>query len=722
MRFSRTGRPLAFFPSQPALFLLLLLLPAVLFSITGVLLGGGRRKEIVSGSNGYKGEDRGFVGDEGEDNENNASRHKIFLGTNGKGRESEERELDGEFLNGTIAVHEVDGVEGVGEGGQIEEEGWGHKNNLEEGGLPRDFYMGEDEDDKHTVDEVEWQAEMVGEVERKEEGEEEKKREVEHTSEPDKSFVKGSEIGKRGEDENVQESDKSLDDKTEIEKKGEMRTEGKDRDIGRQNGRSDTLEDRRMNIISKKNHMYGYGLETIDENEVEPEVDEKSDFYRKGEVTRSWLDQFRNQVLQGGNGGQLNDGKLNGLESEEVKQRLEKWDKLKPIPTSEVEPKVSKQLTSENSLDRKKFLKEWKEKEEWPPDNELVREMESWNNLVSRNMEKFPQGGVGEGKVIMVLYVHNRPEFLKIVLESLAKVNGISETLLIVSHDGFYPEMDELVKNILFCQVKQIYAPYSPHNFQNSFPGLSPNDCLESANQTANCTGQADHFGHFRSPKFTSLKHHWWWMMNTVWDSLYETRGFNGHILFFEEDHFLLPNAYRTVQALVKLKNDLCQDCIGVNLAPSNVRVHTTSGTSTRIVAEKMGNIGYAFNRTVWEMIHDTTEDFCNFDDYNWDMTYWTAVQRNWGLNRLSLRSTRASAWHIGSYGLHAKRKGKLDPRKQLPVIKRVDLEPFIGENPTVMKIIPKVASASFVGYGGWGDWRDRELCQYFSRMYRGGY
>jgi len=56
-------------------------------------------------------------------------------------------------------------------------------------------------------------------------------------------------------------------------------------------------------------------------------------------------------------------------------------------------------------------------------------------------------------------------------------MEGIEETLLIVSHDGFFPEMDAIVKRIRFCQVKQIYAPFSPHLFPNSFPGVSPGDC-----------------------------------------------------------------------------------------------------------------------------------------------------------------------------------------------------------------------------------------------------
>lgn len=59
--------------------------------------------------------------------------------------------------------------------------------------------------------------------------------------------------------------------------------------------------------------------------------------------------------------------------------------------------------------------------------------------------------------------------------------------------------------------------------------------------------------------------------MNTVWDGLEETKDFDGHIMFIEEDHYLLPNAYRNIQTLVKLKQEKCPYCIAVNAAPLDV-------------------------------------------------------------------------------------------------------------------------------------------------------
>ncbi|KAE8690148.1 hypothetical protein F3Y22_tig00110925pilonHSYRG00035 [Hibiscus syriacus] len=156
-----------------------------------------------------------------------------------------------------------------------------------------------------------------------------------------------------------------------------------------------------------------------------------------------------------------------------------------------------------------------------------------------------------------------------VVVKSLSKVVGISETLLIVSHDGYFEEMNKIVEGIKFCQVKQIFAPYSPHVFSGSFHGVSPNDCKEKDYAgERHCIGDPDQYGNHRSPKIVSLKHHWWWMMNIVWDRLKETRGRDGYILFIEDDHFIFPNTYRNLQLPVSLKPDKCPDCYAANLAP----------------------------------------------------------------------------------------------------------------------------------------------------------
>lgn len=354
-----------------------------------------------------------------------------------------------------------------------------------------------------------------------------------------------------------------------------------------------------------------------------------------------------------------------------------------------------------------------------PTQNQLSIQLEKRNELPPRNLDLYPS--LAKDHITIVLYVHNRPHYLRVVVESLSRVVGISETLLIVSHDGYFKEMDKIVKGIRFCQVKQIFAPYSPHVFPKSFPGVSPSDCKDKDDAAKKqCEGNPDQYGNHRSPKIVSLKHHWWWMMNTVWDGLKETQGHSGHVLFIEEDHYIFPNAYRNLQILTELKPHKCPDCYASNLAPLDVNSRGEGWTS--LVAEKMGNVGYSFNRTVWRKIHRKAREFCFFDDYNWDITMWATVYPSFGGSVYTLRGPRTSAVHFGKCGLHQGQGEnnacidngmvKVDVQEIDKVANiKLEWEVHVYKHQSGYK-------AGFKGWGGWGDERDRQLCLNFSHMY----
>lgn len=354
-----------------------------------------------------------------------------------------------------------------------------------------------------------------------------------------------------------------------------------------------------------------------------------------------------------------------------------------------------------------------------PKQTELSIQLEERNCLPPRNIDLFPN--LAKDRIVIVLYVHNRPQYLEVVVKSLSQVVGISETLLIVSHDGYFEEMNKIVESIDFCQVKQIFAPYSPHVFDGSFPGVSVNDCRDKDNATLKrCLGTPDQYGNHRSPKIVSLKHHWWWMMNTVWDGLEETRDHRGHILFIEEDHFIFPNAYRNLQVLTALKPLKCPSCYAANLAPCDVNSRGEGGET--LFAERMGNVGYSFNRTVWRKIHRKAREFCFFDDYNWDITMWATVYPSFGAPVYTLRGPRTSAVHFGKCGLHQGQGNdgacidngmfniRIDDTDKVANIKS-EWSVRIIENQQGYK-------AGFRGWGGWGDERDRHMCLQFAQMY----
>ncbi|GJP73733.1 hypothetical protein CLOP_g13889 [Closterium sp. NIES-67] len=366
-------------------------------------------------------------------------------------------------------------------------------------------------------------------------------------------------------------------------------------------------------------------------------------------------------------------------------------------------------LNSRKEREAQSFFDAWRRAnphEPWPPTSPLSRRLEDWNRrparapvtagnalksgarmgLLAKLHAQVRGRGGGKGTsstgtstsgsaagtrdpwrrrlrdtdVVIMMLVHNRPAYLRHTLEALSKVDGIQDALLVVSHDGYYPAMHALVRGITFCAVKQIYFPFSPHLFNASFPGASPGDCQGRAQgatgkRGGECTGQADQYGSFRDTKRVSLKHHWWWAMNAVWGGgVAEARGFGGHVVWVEEDHLLFPNALRHLRALLRAKAARCPHCIAANLAPSNV--NTVQDDEPGVFkAERMGNVGYAFNRSVWELIRAQAQPFCLYDDYNWDLTLWSSVLRRLP-SSWSLRWSRASAHHVGSCGLHSGR------------------------------------------------------------------
>ncbi|XP_075643059.1 alpha-1,6-mannosyl-glycoprotein 2-beta-N-acetylglucosaminyltransferase [Castanea sativa] len=360
-----------------------------------------------------------------------------------------------------------------------------------------------------------------------------------------------------------------------------------------------------------------------------------------------------------------------------------------------------------------------REKLGFPEQSKLSIKLEKRNQLPPRNIDRYPN--LAKDHITIVLYVHNRPQYLRVVVESLSQVVGISETLLVVSHDGYFEEMNKIVEGIKFCQVKQIFAPYSPHLFPNNFPGVSPNDCKDKEDAAKqHCEGKPDQYGNHRSPKIVSLKHHWWWMMNTVWDGLKETCGHSGHILFIEEDHFIFPNAYRNLQTLTELKPYKCPDCYAANLAPWDVNSRGEQWDS--LIAERMGNVGYSFNRTIWRKIHRKAREFCFFDEYNWDITMWATVYPSFGGSVYSLRGPRTSAVHFGKCGLHqgqGENKACIDNGMVKVDVQEIDRIANIKSQWQVQVSNNQAGyKAGFKGWGGWGDERDHKLCLNFARMY----
>lgn len=73
--------------------------------------------------------------------------------------------------------------------------------------------------------------------------------------------------------------------------------------------------------------------------------------------------------------------------------------------------------------------------------------------------------------------MHDRFTHLLYLIESLRKVQGIEDALLVFSHDFFSPEANRMIDAVRFVRFTQIFYPLTRQLFPNFFPGSDPKDC-----------------------------------------------------------------------------------------------------------------------------------------------------------------------------------------------------------------------------------------------------
>lgn len=224
----------------------------------------------------------------------------------------------------------------------------------------------------------------------------------------------------------------------------------------------------------------------------------------------------------------------------------------------------------------------------------------------------------------IVLYVYNRVEYLNRTLEALRNVRGISQTLLIVSHDGVVPEMLQLVRaQATFCRTKVMIHPVSAHR-----------RCTE-----AGCA-------------IFRVKDHWWWLQRMVWDDPVISRLTRSKWrLFLEEDHLVSRDAYDLLRKLVLRAEVTPGRAWGVGLAPMMARTPELHQEPAHKLDYHWGvqNAGYALPETSWRAIWRARSEFWQFHD-GWDITLQYLMERHF-LSRQVLLPRLARLRNIGAIG-----------------------------------------------------------------------
>ncbi|XP_064101796.1 alpha-1,6-mannosyl-glycoprotein 2-beta-N-acetylglucosaminyltransferase-like isoform X2 [Macrobrachium nipponense] len=302
------------------------------------------------------------------------------------------------------------------------------------------------------------------------------------------------------------------------------------------------------------------------------------------------------------------------------------------------------------------------------------------NRQLIRNENVF--GPVGNDTRIFIVQVHRRLENLRYLVESLGKVKGINESLVILSHDFWDPTINDFVGSITSFRVLQMFFPFSVQLYPNTFPGRGPQDCERNA--------------------------------KGVFEDLQISKQWDGWIIFLEEDHFVAPDILYVLNALVTSRTSLCFHCRVICLG--NYKPKLSSGVNMVGIGDWVvtkQNMGFAMDRSAWNSIKACGEIFCVFDDYNWDWTMNRLVQTCCFPKLTAMFVDVTRVVHVGSCGTHIK-EARCDVSKAVMRAKalfwanRHFLFPkSFARLPFSMKLPPFKRPN-----GGWGDLRDRQLCK----------
>lgn len=338
-----------------------------------------------------------------------------------------------------------------------------------------------------------------------------------------------------------------------------------------------------------------------------------------------------------------------------------------------------------------------------------------------QNAEEFP----AEPQLVLVVQVHNRPEYLKLLIKSLQRVEDIQHVLLIFSHDYFSVEINTIVQGITFCKVLQIYFPFSTQLYPSEFPGQDPRDCPRDISKEEavkiGCMNEAhpDSYGHYREAFITQTKHHWWWKLHFVFERVKIMQGYNGFVVFLEEDNYVLPDLLHCYKLMVEFREKNCPDCDILSLgnhynlngfAALTNKVMTTGWLSTK------HNMGMAISKELYYKLMSCNNEYCTFDDYNWDWTlqFLSGTCLTKPLKVLVAQGSRVL--HTGDCGLHQKQD--CNPEDAAQKAEEEHRKAKEGFFPQTLALTESETPEHkpHIKNGGWGDIRDHFLCKNYAR------
>lgn len=329
---------------------------------------------------------------------------------------------------------------------------------------------------------------------------------------------------------------------------------------------------------------------------------------------------------------------------------------------------------------------------------------------------------------IFVVFVDNYQIHLKYLLVSLTQVVGIEEALIIFSHLSFDEDVNNLLKQIDFTRVLQIFYPYSVQINPNEFPGFHSGDCPHnmdiSTAYSMNCTGadSPDIHGHYRNPLLAQSKHYWWWTLNKVFENLPYTKDHKGIFTFLDSDVYLTED-FIYMNSHMKAVSNYVTKCEFFSLeSPSFTNFFEKQTYTVDITTwdPKDHSSVLSFESSVWSTIAAHYYHFCSIDDYSWSRSlYYLSLNRKDGGRFKVMSSTMPRAFKTNSMN------GLYQEIEELNVLDIVYNIMYMQETnkanlfPPFLEVYLNIEldDDDFVIFdyvdnnGGWSDPRDKSMC-----------
>ncbi|CAF3011525.1 unnamed protein product [Rotaria socialis] len=331
-------------------------------------------------------------------------------------------------------------------------------------------------------------------------------------------------------------------------------------------------------------------------------------------------------------------------------------------------------------------------------------------------------------RYILLVQVHTRVVYFKKFIEMLQVVETINESLVIFSHDFIDSNINSLITSITFVPVIQIFYPFSQQLYPSEFPGLDPNDCPrdivrhKALASRCNNAPNPDRYGHYREVSIVQIKHHWWWKLNFVFNSIEILQNRTDYLLLLlEEDFYLSPDALVFLKKMETTKELLCPECLFYTLGNLEKAGRQFGKLSSKISIaywHARYNLGMTISHSLWTLLVKYAEEFCTIDDYNWDWSLVYLAQQRFQFPRV-MYSSATRVIHLGSCGTHHKKFCS----SESDIARWTETDKLYRDNRKYL--FPETSLSVHLKYegkrifkqpnGGWSDIRDRQLCLSFA-------